>query len=329
MLERGIGYAVALEQHAPASAIDLAAAAENHGFMGTIMGDRFQPWTPAQGHSSFVWSVLGALGARSHGPLGCVTTPGYRSHPAVVAQAAATVADMYPNRHWLGIGSGELINEHIVGEYWPEAHTRVERMFEALAIIKRLFETDRNDVRFEGKHYRLESTRLWGLTETRPKVLVAASGPVTARRGGREADGIVTVDAPRERLDLLLKRFDEGVRESRTMVEQPAKVIQLHVSWAQTYQEAANNAAVEWPIGAMRFPKVDIRSPFEFAQMSRTIRSEDFDQMLISADPNEHRAYLQRYVDMGFTNIYVHNVGRNQTEFMTMYGQDVIPGVRW
>lgn len=330
MRGRTIGYAVGLEQFGPAEAVELASRAEQHGFSGTIMSDRFQPWTPNQGHASFTWSVLGALGLQTKGELGCVTTPGFRMHPASVAQAAATVSAMYPDRHWLGIGSGELINEHVVGEYWPEAHARVERMFEAVELITKLFAGEERDVRHEGRYFRLESTRLWGLDARPPEILVAASGPVTARRAGRSADGFITVEAPPERLDLLLRRFAEGAREGGKRAGALRKVIQLRVSWAETTEEAIQNAIAEWPIAAMRFSKVDIRSPFEVAQMARTVREEDFaGHMLISADPEEHRAYLQRHVDMGFSNIYVHNVGRNQAEFMKMYGDQVIPGVRW
>src|SRR5688572_31280476 len=129
-----------LERFPPAEAVEYAALAEAHGFRGTMASDHFQPWVPSQGESSFVWSVLAAIGARTTGDLGPgVTTPTFRMHPAVVAQAAATQAALYPGRTWLGIGSGDALNEHIVGQYWPEAPERINRMFEAIDLIKKLF----------------------------------------------------------------------------------------------------------------------------------------------------------------------------------------------
>ena len=135
-----IGYAAMLERFPPSEAVALAALAESHGFRGVMATDHFQPWVPAQGESSFVWSVLAAIGERTTGDLGPgVTTPTFRMHPAVVAQASATLGALYPGRHWLGIGSGEALNEHVVGQYWPEAPERINRMFEAVDVIRRLF----------------------------------------------------------------------------------------------------------------------------------------------------------------------------------------------
>src|SRR5690606_3884398 len=135
-----IGYAAMLAQFPPAEAVALAEYAEQRGFSGVMATDHFQPWVPSQGQSAFVWNVLTAIAERTTGDIGPgVTTPTFRWHPAMVAQASASLAAMYPGRHWLGIGSGEALNEHIVGQYWPEAHERISRMFEAIEIIKKLF----------------------------------------------------------------------------------------------------------------------------------------------------------------------------------------------
>src|SRR5699024_2329372 len=139
--------------------LDYAAHAEAHGFSGVMAADHFQPWTPAQGQASFVWNVLAALGERTGGDIGPgVTAPTFRYHPALVAQASATLAAMYPGRHWLGVGSGEALNEHVVGQYWPEAPERIERMFEAVEIIGKLFASSLagKDTRHSGRYYRLE-----------------------------------------------------------------------------------------------------------------------------------------------------------------------------
>jgi G6PDH family F420-dependent oxidoreductase len=324
-----VGYAAMLEQFAPAEAVDYSAYAESRGFSGVMAADHFQPWVPRQGQASFVWNVLSALGERTTGDIGPgVTTPSYRWHPAMVAQASATLAAMYPGRHWLGIGSGEALNEHVVGGYWPEAPERINRMFEAVDIINKLFSASLagKDVKHSGPFFKLESSRLWTMPETAPPVLVATAGPVTAKRAGRTVDGLITVGAPLDKIAGLFARFDDGARDVGKDPSRMPKVLQLHLSWAATDEEAMANAMTEWPNGGMRFPKADIRSPFEFEQLAKMVRPEDFEgRLMISSDPDAHRAYIQRYADLGFTKIYLHNVGRNQKEWIDVFGRDVIP----
>jgi G6PDH family F420-dependent oxidoreductase len=324
-----IGYAAMLAQFPPAEAVALAEYAERHGFSGVMAADHFQPWVPAQGQSSFVWNVLTAIAERTTGDLGPgVTTPTFRWHPAMVAQASATLAAMYPGRHWLGIGSGEALNEHIVGQYWPEAHERINRMFEAIEIINKLFSASLagKDVKHSGEFYTLESTRLWTMPAVAPEILVATSGPVAAKRAGRVAGGLITVEAPRERLDLLFSRFSQGAREAGKDPSTMPKVLQVHLSWAPTDEEALANALREWPNGGMRFAKGDIRSPFELEQMAKLVRPEDFEgRMVIDSDPDVHRAHIQKFVDLGFDRIYLHNVGRNQREWIDVFARDVLP----
>ncbi|MGP7960705.1 TIGR03557 family F420-dependent LLM class oxidoreductase [Sanguibacter sp. A247] len=324
-----IGYAAMLEQFHPTEIVELSAYAEEHGFSGVMAADHFQPWVPQQGHSAFVWNVLAALGERTRGDIGPgVTAPTFRWHPAMVAQASATLAAMYPGRHWLGLGSGEALNEHITGQYWPEAPERINRMFEAIEMIKKLFTASLagKDTKHAGQFYKLESTRLWTMPEVAPEILVATAGPVTAKRAGRHADGLITVGAPLEKISMLFGKFDDGVRESGRDPESLPKVLQIHLSWAPTDAEAMTNAMTEWPNGGMKFPKADIRSPFEFEQIAKLVRPEDFEgRMVISSDPDVHRANIQKYVDLGFDRIYLHNVGRNQREWIDVFSRDVLP----
>jgi coenzyme F420-dependent glucose-6-phosphate dehydrogenase len=326
-----VGYAAMLEQFHPTEAIELSVLAEQHGFSGVMAADHFQPWVPAQGQSAFVWNVLAALGERTTGDIGPgVTAPTFRWHPAMVAQASATLAAMYPGRHWLGLGSGEALNEHVVAGYWPEAPERINRMFEAIDIINKLFTASLagRDVKHAGPFYKLESTRLWTMPEVAPEILVATAGPVTAKRAGRNADGLITVGAPLEKISGLFAKFDEGAREAGKDPSAMPKVLQLHLSWAETDEQALANALTEWPNGGMKFPKADIRSPFDFEQMARLVRPEDFEgRMVISADPDRHRAEIQRYVDLGFDRVYLHNVGRNQREWIETFGRDVLPAL--
>jgi len=327
-----IGYAAALEQFHPSEALELAAYAERHGFSGVMAADHFQPWVPAQGQSGFVWSYLAAVGERTAGDFGPgVTAPTFRLHPAMVAQASATLAAMYPGRYWLGLGSGEALNEHITGEYWPEAPERINRMFEAIEIISKLFSSSLagKDVKHAGQFYKLESTRLWTMPPTAPEILVATAGPVTAKRAGRTVDGLITVGAPLEKIAGLFAKFAEGAREAGKDPDIMPKLLQLHLSWASTQEEALANAMREWPNGAMKFGKADIRSPFDFEAVARMVRPEDFEgRLVISADPDVHRAEIQKYVDLGFDRIYLHNVGRNQREWLEVFGRDVLPALR-
>ena len=322
-----IGYAAALEQFHPSEVLEFAAHAEQSGFSGVMAADRFQPWVPRQGEASFVWNVLGALGQTTAGDLGTgMTVPTFRWHPAMVAQASATLAAMYPGRHWLGVGSGEAIDEHVVGAYWPETAERINRMFEAVEVIHKLFTASiaGRDVKHSGQFFTLESTRLWTMPEAAPEILVATSGPVTAKRAGRTVDGLIVDGAPMEKIAALFSRFDEGAREAGRGAG--TRVLRLHLSWAATMEEAMTNAITEWPNGGLRFPRSDIRSPFEFEQLARLVRPEDFEgRMLVSEDPDAHRAGIQRYLDLGFDRVYLHNVGRNQREWIDIFARDVLP----
>ena len=324
-----VGYAAMLEQFHPTEAVALAAYAEKHGFSGVMAADHFQPWVPQQGESSFVWNVLAAIGERTTGDMGPgVTAPTFRWHPAMVAQASATLAAMYPGRHWLGLGSGEALNEHIVGQYWPEAPERINRMFEAIDVIKKLFAASLagKDTKHSGQFFKLESTRLWTMPEVAPEILVATAGPVTAKRAGKTVDGLITVGAPIEKIAGLFAKFDDGAREAGKDPSTMPRVLQLHLSWAPTDEEAMRNALVEWPNGGMKFPKSDIRSPFELEQMAKLVRPDDFaGRLVVDSDPDVHRANIQRFVDLGFDRIYLHNVGRNQRDWIDVFGRDVLP----
>jgi alkanesulfonate monooxygenase SsuD/methylene tetrahydromethanopterin reductase-like flavin-dependent oxidoreductase (luciferase family) len=183
-------------------------------------------------------------------------------------------------------------------------------------------------VKHSGQYFKLEATRLWTMPETVPEILVATSGPVTAKRAGRTVDGLIVDGAPIEKIAALFSRFDEGAREAGrgSSARTGTKVLRLHLSWAETDERAMANALTEWPNGGMRFPRSDIRSPFEFEQLARLVRPEDFEgRMLVSADPDVHRASIQRYLDLGFDRVYLHNVGRNQREWIDVFARDVLP----
>jgi len=206
-----IGYAAMLEQFGPTEVVDYSVSAEQAGFSGVMAADHFQPWVPEQGSAPFVWNVMTLLAERTKGDVGPgVTCPGWRMHPATVAQASATLESMYPGRHWLGLGSGEALNEHVVGGYWPEVGERIARMFEAVEIIRKLFTG--KEVKHAGRWYQLESTRLWTLPPAPPPIYVATAGPITAKKTGELCDGIITVGAADEKIQTVFDKFAEGAR---------------------------------------------------------------------------------------------------------------------
>lgn len=321
-----IGYAAALEQFHPTELLRYSALAEEHGFGGVMAADHFQPWVPQQGHNAFVWSWMAALGEATKrmtfGP--GVVCPSFRYHPAVVAQAAATTGAMYPGRFWLGLGSGEALNEHVVGGVWPEPHVRLKMMQEAIGIIKQLLsgQVAKHD---DGTYFTMERVKLWTLPEQPVPIYVATAGPITAKWAGKNCDGFITPGASPEKLKGLLEQFAKGAREAGKDPDAMPKLLQLHLSWADTQEEAQQNALTEWPNGGMPFPKQDIRSPEDFAEIAKLVRPENYkNRMVISPDMEQHRASIQQFVDLGFTEIHVHNVGRNQEAFIKAFGEQVI-----
>src|ERR671921_813783 len=244
---------------------------------------------------------MGALGATTKLRFGTgVPPPGFRYHPAIIAQAAATLEAMYPGRFWLGLGAGEALNEHVVGDYWPEAPTRLRILMEAIEVIRRLFSG--KVVKYSGDHIKLESAKLYTMPDTPPPIYVATAGPIQSRRTGEFCDGIITVGATDEKIKNLMVKFEEGARR----------------------------AVKEWPNGGMPFPKADIRNPEDFAAMAKQVSVENFkNRVLMSSDLDEHLEHIQHYVDLGFDEVYVHNVGRNQEEFIKAYGERVIPKLHW
>ncbi|HEX9038046.1 MAG TPA: TIGR03557 family F420-dependent LLM class oxidoreductase [Ktedonobacterales bacterium] len=325
-----LGYCASFEQFHPTDLLRWSQQAEDAGFGSILASDHFHPWTPSQGQAGFVWAWMGALGASTRhvrfGP--GVTAPGYRYHPAILAQASATLAAMFPGRFWLGIGSGEALNEHIVGLRWPEAPTRLALLGESIEVIRALFSG--KVVKYQGQHVTLESAKLYTMPQTPPPIYIATSGPVMSERTGRTADGIITVGAADEKIANLMARFEKGARETGKDPATMPRLIQLHVSWADSREAATEQAVREWPNGGMNYPKADIRNPEDFEAMAKLVRPEHYTgRVLISPDLDEIAAHIQHYIDLGFSEVYVHNVGRNQEAFIEAVGKRVAPQLKW
>ncbi len=327
-----VGYAAALEQFHPTELLEYSRLAERVGFQGVMAADHFQPWVPKQGHNAFVWAWMAALGATTKtmtfGP--GVTCASFRYHPAVVAQAAATQGAMTPGRFWLGIGTGEALNEHVMGAPWPEAHVRLKMMQEAIGIIRDLLtgEIAKHD---KGTYFKMERVKLWTVPDKRYPVpiYVATAAPYAAKWTGANCDGLITPGAGIDKLKMILGEFEAGaVSKGRDPAKMP-KLLQLHMSWAKTQEDAEKNALEEWPNGGMPFPKGDVRTPFDFAEMAKLVRIESYkNRMIISPDWEQHREQIQQFIDLGFDEIHVHNVGRNQTEFIKAFAKQVLPKLR-
>jgi G6PDH family F420-dependent oxidoreductase len=203
-------------------------------------------------------------------------------------------------------------------------------MFEAIEVIKKLFTGE--VVRHEGKHFTLERAKLYTRPpdDQRVPIYVATAGPVNAKKTGKFADGLITVGAADEKMEMIWGRYEEGRQEAGKTGEHGPRLLQIHISWAPTDEEATENAMVEWPNGGMAFfPKQDIKNPEDFAGIAKLVRPEDFkNRVLISSDLEVHTKHIQHYVDMGFDEVHLHNVGRNQAEFIDVFGREVLPNLR-
>lgn len=326
-----VGWVVPIDRVSPRQAVALATRADAAGFRGVLALDLFQPWLPSLGQAPFVWNVLSAIGEHTNGDLFAgMAVPGYRLHPAALAQAAATLAVLNPGRVWLSVAPGEAINEHVTGAAWPEAPERIERMFEAVEAIRRLFVASAagRDSRYNGAHVTLETARLWTVPEVPPTVLVATGGPATARRTGRAADGLLAVGVRTDQARRLLQRLTEGAESAGRDPGSLRKIAHLNVSWAPDQQQAVRQAVTRFPIGAMRFARGDLRSPQLVEQIAGLVGPEDLDErLLVSADPDRHVGLITEFLDAGYDQVYVHNVGDNHAEFIDMFASQVLPQV--
>ena len=314
-----IGYHASHEQFAPSELLRLAVQAERAGFEALMSSDHLAPWSARQGESGFAWSWLPvALSATSLPALQVTTPVGWRYHPAVVAQAAATVAEMFPGRLALALGSGEALNEHVVGERWPSKAERNARLLAAAEILRALFAGE--TVSRAGPIV-VDRAKLWTRPPVAPPLLGLALSPETARFAATWADGLVTLRAAG------LARVVEAFR-----AEAPEKpvFVQMHVSYAPTEQEALAAAMDQWRTNALpRQVTENLATVEEFDALLPLVREEDVRKsVLVSAEPEEHAAALRELAALGTKGVYVHPVGRDQERAIQAYARGVLPGVR-
>ncbi len=314
------GYALSSEEHEPARLIEVARVAEETGFTFAFVSDHFHPWTDAQGHSPFVWSVIGGISqATERLRLGTgVTCPTIRIHPAIIAQAAATAAAMLPGRFFLGVGTGENLNEHILGQHWPPHDVRLAMLEEAVAVMRQLWQGGQQTHR--GQYYTVENARLYTLPPAPPPVMVAAGGPKAAEAAGRLGDGLISTSPQ----DQLVQQFDAAGGAGKP------RYGQLTVCWAADEATARRTAYEWWPNAGLQGElSQELPTPAHFEQAVQLVTEEMIGQAVICGpDPQRHIQAIQQYVDAGFDHIYIHQIGPDQAGFLRFYQQEILPQFR-
>jgi probable non-F420 flavinoid oxidoreductase len=313
-----IGFHASHEQLPPSQLLVAVREAEAAGFSRAMCSDHFTPWSKRQGESGFAWSWLGAALQATALSFGVVTAPGQRYHPAVIAQAAATLAELFPERFWMALGSGEFSNEHITGDPWPDKDQRNARLGECVAVIRALLAGEVVD--HDGL-VRVDRARLWTLPDSPPLVMGAAVTPETAGWVGSWADGLITIAQPSEVLRKILVAFREGGGDDK-----PA-ALQVHLSWAPDEDDALRIAYDQWRTNVFSPPLCwDLATVEQFEEAARHVRPEDMrDSVLVSADVGRHAEWLHELAELGFDPIYLHHVGREQRSFIEAFGSKVLP----
>ncbi|MFB3819863.1 MAG: TIGR03557 family F420-dependent LLM class oxidoreductase, partial [Candidatus Methylomirabilales bacterium] len=307
------------EEHGPGALVRFAGRAEEAGFGFAFISDHYHPWIRRQGQSPFVWTVLGAAAQATRAlRLGTgVTCPSGRLHPAVIAQAAATVAAMLPGRFVLGVGTGEHLNEHILGEAWPPHEVRLERLAEAVEVIRLLWSGGSRSHR--GRYYTVQQAKIFTRPETPPPIYIAGSGPAAARTAGRLGDGLITTAPARSLVDAFREAGGAG----------KPSVGQLTVCWAADEATARKTAHEWWPVAALPGGLVPaLATPRLFEEAAATLTEERVARAIVCGpDPAKHLAALQAFEAAGYSHAYVHQVGPDQEGFFEFYRTSVLPKV--
>jgi coenzyme F420-dependent glucose-6-phosphate dehydrogenase len=316
-----IGYHASHEQFSPSDLLQYVQSAEQAGFDAAMCSDHFHPWTPDQGNSAFAWSWLGAALQATGLSFGTVTAPGYRYHPAVVAQAAATLAFMYPGRFWLAVGSGEALNEGITGGRWPAKDERNARLRECVDVMRALWAGE--TVSHRGL-VTVEQATLYTRPPTPPKLFCAAVSEATARWAGEWADGLITIAQPPEEVEAVAQAFQESAGDDAVLV------MQVQVALADTDEQAQRLAKQQWPIVAISGDALwELPQPEHFQAATENADVSVYAKnMLATSSTDEIVERMGRYLEMGFERFYVHHVGSDQHRFIERFAEHVMPQLR-
>jgi coenzyme F420-dependent glucose-6-phosphate dehydrogenase len=312
-----LGYTLSSEEFDASSLVAQAERAEQAGFAFASISDHFHPWVEEQAESPFVWGTLGAISQRTERIelMTGVTCPTTRIHPAIVAHAAATAASLLPGRFSLGVGTGENLNEHILGDRWPGVVERQDRLEEAIEVIRGLWEGRLTSHR--GEHFTVENARIYSLPEEPPPLLVAVAGESSVELAARLGDGLIGTAPIPESVEQFRSEGGEG----------KPTYGQLHVCWAEEEAAAKKLALKQWPNGAISGSYfLELPLPAHFEEAAEILDEEDIGESVVCGpDPERHRAAIEEYVDAGYDHVYVHQIGPDQEGFFEFYEREVLP----
>jgi coenzyme F420-dependent glucose-6-phosphate dehydrogenase len=312
-----IGYTLSSEEHGPQELVGQAVAAEAAGFDFASISDHFHPWTDRQGNAPFVWTVLGAvLQATERLPLITgVTCPTVRIHPVIIAQAAATVASLAPGRFSLGLGSGENLNEHILGDRWPSVAVRQEMLEESVEVIRELWTGSL--ISHRGRHYEVENARLYTVPDEPPPILLASAGEAATELAGRIGDGLVGLAPAPE----MIEQFAGAGGRDKPCYGQ------VHVCLGESEEQARKTALEWWPNGGLPGNLfVELPLPSHFEEASELVgESEIAEGVVCGPEPDHHIEAIMEFLDAGYSHVYVHQVGPHGEDFFDFYRDRVLP----
>lgn len=313
-----IGFHASHEQFKPSYLLALVQRAQQAGFGNVLSSDHFFPWSENQGESGFAWSWLGAALQTTSLPFGVVCAPGQRYHPAIIAQAVATLCEMFPHRFFIAVGSGQLLNEHITGQKWPSKQDRNARLKECVDLMRSLWRGE--TVTHQG-HVMVEDAKLYTLPDYIPPVMGAALTPETAEWVGGWADGLITVSKPPQELQKMVEAFRRGGGEGKPMH------MKVQLSYDTTYQKALQGAHEQWKNNV--FPSAllsDIPTVKGFDAAGSMVKPEELAQHVrISDSAQQHLDWLAQDLELGFTNLHLHNVNLHQEQYIDFFGERVLP----
>lgn len=318
-----IGYHCSHEQHAPDALLANVQAAEAHGFAAAMCSDHLAPFSEVQGQSGFAWTWLGAALATTKLSFGTVTAPGQRYHPVVIAQAAATVAKMFPGRFWWALGTGQFINEHVTGAPWPPKSERRARLLECVDVIRALFRGE--TIEHHDGRVRVHQAKLYVRPEQPPMLVGAAVGVDAARWVGGWADALITIARPVAELREVVDAFREGGGERKPMFLQSA------IAWAPKRADAEAIALEQWRPNLATSPALltDLERPELLDAAASYTRAEHLEgKVRVSDSLEQHAEWLASDRELGFDRVFVHHVGRDQRGFLDGFARAVLPQFR-
>jgi coenzyme F420-dependent glucose-6-phosphate dehydrogenase len=325
------GYKASAEQFAPIELLNYGIRAEQAGFDSVFISDHLQPWRHDGGHAPAALPWLGALAARTDRVLigTSVLTPTFRYHPAVIAQAFATLGCLAPGRVVLGVGSGESLNEVPLGLSWPDGKERFARLKEAVTLIQELWTSDR--VTFEGTYYSTDKATIYDKPSTPVPIYIGASGPAATRLAGRIADGFITTSGKGASLyqDTLLPAVREGAEKAGRKIDDIDLLIEVKVSFHPSLDKAREDTQYWGALALTPEEKSGIEDPIEMQRRADALPVERTEsRWIVSDDPEEHAARICEYLDMGFKHLVFHAPGPEQDEFLQRYGAEILPRLR-